>query len=168
MTTKSKDRALSSFPRFVLVMSVMFILAYASSAAAEIKRLKGQTVYVPAYSHIYYGDREQPFYLTVTLSLRNTDPVNPITLVSIEYFDSEGKLLRKYLESEVKLGAMASTRYVVKETDKGGGSGANFLVRWKSEAKVTEPMIEAIMISTSSQQGISFSSRGQAVAENHE
>ncbi|MBR9985271.1 MAG: DUF3124 domain-containing protein [Desulfosarcina sp.] len=24
---------------------------------------RGQTVYVPRYSHIYSGDREQPFYL---------------------------------------------------------------------------------------------------------
>jgi hypothetical protein len=164
MKTDLLPRPLSSWLKLVLAA---LLLAAANSAAAEIRLLKGQTVYVPAYSHIYYGDREQPFYLTVTLSIRNTDPVHPITIVAVDYFDSAGKLLKQYLEGEVKLGAMTSTRYVVKESDKSGGSGANFIVRWKSAAKVTEPVMETIMISTSTQQGISFTSRGQAIKEDH-
>jgi hypothetical protein len=160
MTMKNRAPGL-----YLNLFLVVFILACAKPAPADIKRLKGQNVYVPAYSHIYYGDREQPFYLTVTVSIRNTDPVHPITLVAVDYYDSEGKLLQKYLENDVKLAAMASTRYVVKESDKSGGAGANFLVRWKSDAKVTEPIIESVMISTSTQQGISFSSRGQAIEE---
>jgi hypothetical protein len=95
MKTKLRLRAIRSSLELVLAA---LILAAANSAAAEIKLLKGQAVYVPAYSHIYYGDREQPFYLTVTLSIRNTDPVHPITIVSVDYFDSAGKLLKKYLE----------------------------------------------------------------------
>ena len=137
-------------------------------AESRVKLLKGQTIYVPAYSHIYYGDREQPFYLTVTLSLRNTDPDHPITIVSVEYYDTDGKLIKRYSEGEVKLAALASTRYIVKESDKAGGSGANFIVRWKSDAKVTEPIAESIMISTQTQQGVSFTSRGQAIKEDDE
>ena len=147
-----------------LLLMVMLVLPI--PAAAEIKLLKGQTVYVPAYSHIYHGDREQPFYLAVTLSIRNTDPVHPITILSIDYFDSDGKRLKKLLENEVKLGAMATAEYVVKESDKAGGSGANFIVMWKAEEKVTEPIIETVMIGTSTQQGISFTSRGRAIEEN--
>lgn len=139
-----------------------------ASVSAEIRRLRGQTVYVPAYSHIYHGDKDAPFYLTVTLSIRNTDPVHPITIVSVDYFNTEGKLLRSYLEGEVKLSPMGSTRYVVKESDKDGGSGANFIVKWRSEAKVTVPIIETVMISTVTQQGISFTSRGQAIEEDGE
>ncbi|MCX5884137.1 MAG: DUF3124 domain-containing protein, partial [Deltaproteobacteria bacterium] len=125
------------------------------------------TVYVPAYSLIYHGDKERPFDLAVTLSIRNTDPVHPITLVSVDYFDTDGKRIRGYLESELKLGAMSSTRYVLQESDQSGGSGASFIVRWKSEAKVTEPIVETVMISTRTQQGISFTSRGQAIKEDN-
>jgi len=39
----------------------------------------GQTVYVPAYSHIYFGNNEKPFSLAVTLSIRNIDPCVPFT-----------------------------------------------------------------------------------------
>lgn len=152
---------------FSLGLSVLLFTS-PLEASDQIKLLKGQTIYVPAYSHIYHGDREQPFYLTVTLSIRNTDLEHPITVISVEYHDTDGKLIKHFAEKGVKLAAMASTRYVVKESDKEGGSGANFIVTWKSEAKVTEPLVESIMISTYTQQGVSFTSRGQAIKEEYE
>jgi hypothetical protein len=149
----------------VALVALLLGLGCPGPAFCEVKLLKGQTVYVPAYSHIYYGDREQPFLLAVTLSIRNTDPDHPITITAVDYYDSDGKLLKSYLDKEEKLKAMASIRYVVKESDKTGGSGANFIVHWRSEARVSEPVIETVMISTSTQQGISFTSRGQAIKE---
>lgn len=149
----------------LVVPLIALILALAQPAAAELKLLRGQTVYVPAYSHIYHGDREVPFYLTVTLSVRNTDPEHPISITAVEYHDNDGKLLTNYLKAAVKLAPMASIHYIVKESDRSGGAGANFIVRWRSETKVTEPLIESVMISTATQQGISFTSRGQAVRE---
>jgi len=149
----------------LVVPLIALILALAQPAAAEVKLLRGQTVYVPAYSHIYHGDREVPFYLTVTLSVRNTDPEHPISITAVEYHDNDGKLLANYLKAAVKLAPMASIHYIVKESDRSGGAGANFIVRWRSETKVAEPLIESVMISTATQQGISFTSRGQAVRE---
>jgi len=153
---------------FVFLLGVLLmacLLTTKCQASSEIKLLKSQTVYVPVYSHIYIGDRERPFDLTVTLSIRNTDPNHPITIVSVDYICSNGKLLRKYLKNPIKLNAMASTRYVVEESNKSGGSGANFIVRWKSDNNVNEPIIEGIMIGTKAQQGISFLSRGKAIKE---
>jgi hypothetical protein len=126
---------------------------------------QGQKVYVPIYSHIYSGDKENPFLLTAILSVRNTDPGQAITLTAIDYFDSKGKLLRRYLEKPVDLGALASLRYVVGESDKSGGSGAKFVVEWRAASKVNPPIMEGIMIGTKMQQGISFVSRGQVIHE---
>ena len=150
---------------FLGVLLTAILLATKCQASPEINLYKSQTIYVPVYSHIYIGDREFPFDLTVTLSIRNTDPNQPITIVSVDYICSNGKLLQKYLKNPVKLGAMASTRYIVKESDKSGGSGANFIVRWKSDNNVNEPIIEGIMIGASLQQGISFVTRGKAIKE---
>jgi hypothetical protein len=60
---------------------------------------------------------------------------------------------------------MASTRYILPEADTGAGSGANFLVKWQSAAKVNPPLIEGVMIGTRSGQGISFVSRGQVIKD---
>ncbi len=141
------------------------LLLTTNHALSEVKRYTGQTIYVPIYSHIYSGNRELPFYLTATLSIRNTDPDQPITVTAIDYYDSNGKLLKKYLQKNLTLNPMASTRVVIKESDKGGGSGANFIVKWESKNRVSEPIIESIMIGAQMQQGISFTSRGQVIKE---
>jgi hypothetical protein len=57
----------------------------------------GQTIYVPAYSHIYSGNNERPFLLTVTLSIRNIDPKHEITITEVDYYETQGKRLRVYL-----------------------------------------------------------------------
>lgn len=133
-------------------------------AGAEIDLIKGQTVYVPVYSHIYSGDREQPFYLAATLSIRNTDRRHPITITAVDYYDSEGRFLKHYLDQALALDALATRRYVVPESDKRGGSGAKFIIQWTSDHPVTEPLIESVMISTKTQQGISFTSRGRVLS----
>jgi hypothetical protein len=134
-----------------------------AAEASEIPTSRGQTVYVPIYSHVYRGDKEQQFPLAATISIRNTDPAQPITILSVDYHDSEGRLLQQYLMSPLRLAPLASTRYVVKETDMSGGSGAKCLVRWKAASPASLPVIEAVMIGTRAQQGISFTVRGVAV-----
>jgi len=134
-------------------------------AAAPNGGSRGQTIYVPVYSHIYSGDRERPFNLTATMSIRNTDPANPITVLSVAYYNSEGKVISEYLSGDKQLPPLAAIRFVVKESDTRGGSGASFLIRWKAEKRVSPPIAEAIMISTRSQQGVSFTSRGKVVEE---
>ncbi len=137
----------------------------AGEAGAQMKRVRAQTVYVPVYSHIYSGDREQPFYLAATLSIRNTDRLQAITLTAVDYYDSDGRFLKHYLTAPQSLAPLATRRVVVPESDKSGGSGAKFIVSWRSEAPVTEPLIESVMISTKTQQGISFTSRGRVLDE---
>ena len=140
-------------------------LVTAARAGSDIALSAGQTVYVPIYSHIYSGLRGNPFSLAATLSIRNTDPKHSITLVSVKFYDSDGKLIKEYLDKPAELKAMASTRYILTEGDTTGGSGANFLVKWQSQTKVNPPLIEGVMIGTRSGQGISFVSRGQVINE---
>jgi hypothetical protein len=123
----------------------------------------GQTIYVPAYSHIYSGDREKPFLLTVTLSIRNIDPRHQINITQVNYYDTKGKVIKTYLNQSVLLSPLESRRYVIPEKDNAGGSGANFIVEWKSGKFVNPPIVESIMIGTQSQQGISFTSRGRVI-----
>ncbi len=153
--------------RMLFSASLCLLAAFAfSPASAQVKRVKAQTLYVPVYSHIYYGNRERDYILlSATLSVRNTDMAKSITLLSADYYDTKGKFLEKFMTRPVTLGPMESVRYIVKESDSRGGSGANFIVGWKSDDPVTAPIIEAVMIGTRGQQGISFTSRGQVIRE---
>ncbi len=153
-----------SIIRIVCVGAVPFIFVF-SLHAAEPKAVlsTGQRVYVPAYSHIYGGNKEKPFLLAVTLSIRNIDPRNAIEITVVDYYATQGKLLKKLIEAPVRIAPLGSLRYVIPEKDTSGGSGANFLVTWQSDAAVNPPIVETIMIGTQYHQGVSFTSRGQAI-----
>jgi hypothetical protein len=152
---------------FLLLIFSAVVFTPAGSTAEDIRLSAGQTVYVPIYSHIYSGVKGRPFDLAAILSIRNTDPKYPISIDSVKYYDTEGKLVKEYLDAPVTLQALVSTRYIITEGEKAGGSGANFLVRWKSDKAVNPPIMEGVMIGTHSGQGISFVSRGQAIKEDH-
>ena len=134
-------------------------------AADGPPRSKGQTLYVPAYSHVVHGDRNQPFQLTATLSVRNVDPSHPVTLLSAEYRDSKGSMVRQYVETPRRISPFASTEFVVRESDKGGGLGASFVVRWKADTAVIAPVVETILIGTAASQGISFVGEARVIED---
>ena len=151
--------------RMICALAVAVALAPLPSPAADTVALsRGQTIYVPAYSHIYVGNKEQPFLLTVTLSIRNVDMRHKLTVSSVDYYETQGKLVQKYLDAPVTLGPLESIRYIVPQKSRIGGSGANFIVLWRSQSDVNPPLVECVMIGAESQQGISFTSRGQVIS----
>ena len=132
-------------------------------AGAERKVAVKQTIYVPAYSHIYYYSRNHRIYLAITLSIRNTDLKHPILVMSVRYYDTPGQLIREYLDRPKQLAPLESIDFVVEERDTSGGAGANFIVEWMAEERVNDPVVEAVMISSGTQ-GISFVSPGRVIS----
>jgi hypothetical protein len=125
----------------------------------------GQTIYVALYSHVYQGLRDRPFDLSATLSVRNADPDRAMELASVDYYDTDGKLVRRYLDKPVTVPPLATREFLVGEKDSSGGSGAKFLVRWKSAQAMIPPVVEAVMIGTANSQGISFVVQGRVIKE---
>ena len=151
------------FKYMLAVILTLVITSFSVFADDNIVLSNGQTIYVPAYSHIYSGNRETPFLLTVTLSIRNVDIDNKITINRVDYYETQGHLLKEHIDDPIVLNPLESLRYVIPEKDERGGSGANFIVEWISDKYVNAPIIESIMIGTKQQQGISFISRGRSI-----
>jgi hypothetical protein len=145
---------------FVLLITLHIPL---HAADKNIGLSRGQRVYVPAYSHIYSGNKERPFLLTVTLSIRNIDPTHKIHITMADYHETQGRLIKKFITTPLTLKPLESERYIIPQRDESGGSGANFIVEWHSEASVNPPIIESVMIGTQSSQGVSFTSRGREI-----
>ena len=121
------------------------------------------SVYVPIYSDIYSRTQEVRFLLTATLSIRNTSFTDTMIVHTVDYYDSAGKRVKEYLDHPIYVNPMASVDYVIEERDKTGGSGANFIVIWSGKSAQVKPVIEAVMISTNGQQGISFTTNGVSI-----
>ena len=97
---KKKRKVQNLFCLFLAVM-LANILTPAVRAAEDVKLTTGQTFYVPIYSHIYSGLKGRPFELAATLSVRNTDPKNSITIISVKYYDTDGNLIKEYLDAPI-------------------------------------------------------------------
>ena len=162
---KYRNVLLVSIAAFMLSLLSWTFPAESWSSESGIRLSKGQTVYVPAYSNVFTGPKKLPFQLATTLSIRSTDLSAAIRISSIDYYDTGGRLIRRYLDKPVSLGPLASTFIHIEERDVSGGFGANFIVRWNSDRIVNAPVIECVMIGATSGQGISFVSPGQEIRE---
>lgn len=116
--------------------------------------------YVPVYSHVF-ARGGNPFPLEITLSIRNSDPRQAMTIHAVEYYSGKGQLLQKFVESPIKLPAIQSVEYLVDKEDVAGGAGAAFVVLWSSARSDAEPIIESVMIGSKGGREISLLSTGR-------
>ena len=121
---------------------------------------------MPVYSNIFSAPKQIPFNLVAIPSIRNTDISNSIRIISADYYDTKGKLIRKYYEKEIILAPLESTYLYLPEDDTAGGVGANFIVKWTATKEVNAPIVDCLMIGMKGGQGISFVSPGQVIKEN--
>jgi hypothetical protein len=116
-------------------------------------------VYVPVYSNIYQSTRNTRTSLTSTLSIHNTSETDTLYITRIDYFNTEGKLVNKYLDSPIYVNTFETIEYVVDEQDNSGGSGANFVIEWYGDEKLN-PLFQAIMIGGLANKSFSFTTEG--------
>lgn len=125
--------------------------------------LKSGSTYLSVYSQIYSRSEHRTQDLTATVSMRNINVADTIFILKATYFDTKGNEIRNYINKPIFLGPMETVEIVIDEIDKEGGTGANFLFDWKMAKNVNEPFFEAVMISTSGQQGLSFTTQGRRI-----
>jgi len=147
----------------LLLLLLIALPARGWPASDQVHLSKGQTVYVPVYSNVFSGPRNLPFQLAATLSIRNTDQDSWLRITSIDYYDTSGKMIRRYQDKPLSLAPLASTYVHIEEKDVAGGFGANFIVKWQADRTVNTPIVECVMIGATSGQGISFVSPGQVI-----
>lgn len=148
---------------FVLQALSTMIFSSLCSAFQELSR--GQTVYVSVDANVLIAPRGVPFSLGVTLVVRNTDMSNSLKVTTVDLYDTEGKLLKRFGEPPLELRPL-ETKYIhLRESENLGGLGSNFIVRWGASSEINTPIVECLMIGTRSGQGISFTSPGKVIKE---
>ncbi len=115
--------------------------------------------YLSVYSQIYSETEHQTHNLTVTVSMRNTN-VDTVFITSAKYYNTSGHLVRTYFDHPIRILSMETVEIIIAEVDKEGGTGGNFIFDWAVPNNVSVPLFEAVMISTSGQQGLSFRTEG--------
>jgi hypothetical protein len=128
---------------FFLMLSILFM---SNMVYATIKHSKGQTVYLSVYPLAERSGRMKPRFLKTTLTSRNTDLQDSLTIVSIKYYNSNGEFKRNVIKKPMVLKALASHPIVFdkKELQTAGMTGC-FIIEWESVESVNPPIFEGIM-----------------------
>ena len=101
--------------------------------------------------------------LTATISIRNVNKADTVYINKAEYYNTKGNSIRTYFDKPIFIAPMETVEIVIDERDQEGGTGANFLFDWTIKPNSNDPIFEAIMISTSGQQGLSFTTQGKKI-----
>ena len=127
--------------RSLTLSLVLFVLSSGLALGQTSQgRSVGQVLYLPIYSHVWHDEVDRKGEPTKTLvsisvSIRNTDPLKSIRITSAQYYDTDGKKLREYLASPKTIGPMGTYEIFIPRSDDTGGSGANFVISWKSDVQ---------------------------------
>ena len=141
-----------------------------TAAADEIPApSRGQTIYLPVYSHLWHGNLDaknkvpETAPLSALISIRNTDPTQPIRIVSARYYDTKGSMLREFVPAARAIPPLGTLELFVERREAEGGSGANFLIRWQADTPVSPPITEAVHADLHSVRTVSFVTSGRAI-----
>jgi hypothetical protein len=124
--------------------------------------IKG-SVYVPAYSSLRTGSGRGKLDFAITLYVQNPSETQPLAIERIDYFDTAGKLVEKFLAKPVALKPLATVEIFIPKEDVRGGSAASFIVGWAAAGPIAEPVIETVMISSTGNFSYSFVSPGRPI-----
>ena len=155
-----------------LVVSILAVLMPLTAAMAQEARppVKGQTLYLPIYSHMLYGNlgksgKASYVLLSALVSIRNTDARRPIRVLAAKYFDTNGKLLGERVPTPMLVPPLGTLELFVELNDASGGSGANFVIKWDAEQPVNPPLVESLHVNMDGGKAVIFMTQSVPLAE---
>lgn len=160
---------LHSLRRALVAVSLLFVTSVVG--AQDVRPLvKGQTLYLPIYSHMLYGNlgksgKASYVLLSALVSIRNTDARRPLRVLSARYFDTHGKLLGERVPTPVQIPPLGTLELFVELNDASGGSGANFIIKWDADQAINPPLVESLHANMDGGKAVIFMTQSVPVGE---
>ena len=136
--------------KLVLLAIVASCLIFSSSTAFACGQSLGQIVYGPA---LYNDFRPLTTEIGVSrIIIRNIDPTKSLILVSVNFYNPDGNLVKEFLSEPEVIDPLASVSFIANLTtmeellyhmDAGRPS---FIVKWRAAERVKAPIIEVARI----------------------
>jgi Protein of unknown function (DUF3124) len=148
----------------------LFMLSTAA-VAQEVRALStGQSLYLPIYSHMLYGNlgksgKASQVLLSALVSIRNTDTRRPLRIASARYFDTHGKLLGERVPQPTVIPPLGTHEIFVELNDASGGSGANFIIKWDADAPINPPLVESLHVNMDGGKAVVFMTQSVPIAD---
>lgn len=154
--------------KFLRRFLALFLVSVTAAIADEPALSKGQTLYLPIYSHVWHGDLKDRGYplkspFSALVSIRNADLKNTIRVLSARYFDTGGKQLHEYISAAKTIPPMGTYELYVERKESAGGSGANFVILWEAGTPTNLPVVEAVHTDIQGNHTLSFITTARAI-----
>jgi hypothetical protein len=155
-----------------MVLVIYGLFAGSTVTVAQDLRVPstGQTLYLPIYSHMLYGNvgksgKVSQVLLSALVSIRNTEGQRPLRILSARYYDTHGKLLSERVPKPIVIPPYGTHELFVELNDASGGSGANFVIRWDAEAPINPPLVEALHANMDGGKAVVFMTQSVPIAD---
>jgi hypothetical protein len=131
------------------------------AAQAQRALSAGQSLYLPIYAFVQYGDRDgagntRQLPVSALVSIHNTDPDKSVRVLGARYYSTEGKFIGNFLAAPRVLRPMETLEFLVERRDVAGGSGSNFVVQWEADTLVSPPLVQALHLEIQTNRSIVF------------
>ena len=156
---------------FLWAVAFGFLLASTAANAQEVRMLNsGQSLYLPIYSHIVFGNvgrsgTPSQVLLSALVSIRNTDPGRPLRVLSARYYDTNGKLIGERMPKPVIVAPLGTLELFIERNDASGGSGANFIIKWDASTPINLPLVEALHVNMDGGKAVVFTTQSQPIED---
>lgn len=129
----------------------------------EDNSLLSGSSYLSVYSSVYMHSENDFKEFSSTVSIRNINKQDTIYINKIEYFNTQGKLVKSFIDNSIYIAPMETVEIVIELSDTEGGTGANFVFDWSILPGANEPLFEAVMISGVGNKGFGFVTHGKKI-----
>lgn len=158
--------------RALLCALVFAVFGMSTAALAQEARplVRAQTLYLPIYSHMLYGNlgksgKASQVLLSALVSIRNTDGKRPLRVLSARYYDTHGALLGERVPAAVVVPPFGTLELFVELNDASGGSGANFVIKWDAEQPINPPLVESLHVNMDGGKAVVFMTQSVPLAD---
>lgn len=154
-----------------LLLAILTFACLGTATAQESRpQVKAQTLYLPIYSHMLYGNlgksgKASFVLLSALVSIRNTDARRPLRVLSARYFDTQGKLLGERVPTPVSVPPLGTLELFVELNDASGGSGANFVIKWDADQPLSPPLVESLHANMDGGKAVIFMTQSVPMAD---
>ena len=120
-------------------------------------------LYIPIYADIYLNSQAPSSLLAATLSIRNTSFGDTLYVSRIDYFNTEGVLIEKFLDHTISIAPMNTLNYVIEKDGDSMKPGSNFIVELGGKRDRLKPLVQAVMVGEYRDIGFAFTTDAYSI-----
>jgi hypothetical protein len=127
-----------------------------------------EKIYLPLYSRDYLDLKVRDINLLASVYIENKSHFEPIYLMAINHYNSDGDLAGQIINKPVKIYPLESARFILNNQLANGKNGENLIIDWGCTLLDEKPDIYIDMVIVTPEGSFSYKDQGVIVSDQNE